>query len=427
MRENWLLNCPAPEGGTLWPGFYDAGGLLEDERDPGRSESFRMQILSDATLRDFENYRSVMKGTAFDSIGNDHFFSFRYDGKLYHVRWLEKRGEIRVSEDVGSLAPEDFGYSCQGEHQTVLYQYALYYDPDNNMTPRTANCGMLYIIRLSDNSLFMIDGGFHLQWSEEAAEGLWKFLKKITGNDQIRIACWYFTHTHADHIDGCLKLLSRHHEDIALERLMFNFPHYDVLGSYEDSIIVLRQLVKQWYPQLKALKPYTGQQIHLADMGIQILYTHEDAVEKEDITHFPLRDGNCMSTILRLTIGGKTVMMLGDTNLETEALLEKYADPAVWKSDMVQVAHHCFNYLDTLYGWIQAPAAIVPNSYDGAHQPENAPKLEAVKKHITMGRMWYEGACTSGLIPTEDGWILKEQHPLMGGPYDFSPRVLQEG
>ena len=199
MRENWLLNCPAPEGGILWPGCYDAGGLLEDERDPGRKESFRMQILSDATLRDFENYRTAMKGTAFDSIGNDHFFSFRCEGKLYHVRWLEKRGEIRVSEDVGSLAPEDFGYSCQGEHQTVLYQYALYYDPDNNMTPRTANCGMLYIIRLSDNSLFMIDGGFHLQWSEEAAAGLWDFLKKITGSEQIRIACWYFTHTHADH------------------------------------------------------------------------------------------------------------------------------------------------------------------------------------------------------------------------------------
>ena len=158
-------------------------------------------------------------------------------------------------------------------------------------------------------------------------------------------------------------------------------------------------------------------------MDIQVLYTHEDAVEKEDITRFPLRDGNCMSSVLRLTLGGKTVMVLGDTDLETEGLLEKYADPTVWKSGVVHVAHHCFNYLDTLYEWIAAPAAIVPNSYDGAHQPENAPKMEAVKKHITMGRMWYEGACTVGLIPTEEGWITKEQHPLIGGPYDFSPRV----
>lgn len=427
MRANWLLNCPAPERGTLWPGFYDAGGLLEDERDPGRNESFRMQILADTTKEDFEKYRTAMGSPPAHAIGHDRFFSFGHEGRLFHVRWLAKRGELRISEDAGSCAPEDFGYSCQGEHQTVLYQYALYYDPDNNMTPRTANCGMLYIIRLSDNSLFMIDGGFHLQWNEEAAEGLWKFLRRITGSDKVRICCWYFTHTHADHIDGCLKLLSRHHEDIELERLMFNFPHYDVLGGYEDSIIVLRRLVKQWYPGLKALKPYTGQQIRFADMDIEILYTHEDAVEKEDITRFPLRDGNCMSSVLRLTLGGKTVMMLGDTNLETEALLAKYADPTVWKSDMVQVAHHCFNYLDTLYEWIAAPAAIVPNSYDGAHQPENAPKMEAVKKHITMGRMWYEGACTVGLIPTEEGWIMKEQHPLIGGPYDFSPRVLQKG
>ena len=420
MRENWLLNCPAPEGGILWPGYYDAGALLEDERRPLVKESFRMQILADAAGEDFENYRAAIGSPESHAMGHDRFFSFGLEGRHYHVRWFPKRGELRISEDAGSASPEGFSYSCQGDRQTVLYQYALYYDPDNNMTDRTANCGMLYIIRLSDNSLFMIDGGFYRQWNEEAAQGLWAFLKRITGQEKIRIACWYFTHTHADHIDGCVKLLNRHHEDITLERLMYNFPHYDVLGGYEESSFLVRDMVKKWYPELKALKPHTGQRLRLADVDIEILYTHEDAVEKEDITRFPLRDGNCMSTVLRLTIGGKTVMMLGDTNLETEALLEKYADPTVWKSDMVQVAHHCFNYLDTLYGWIQAPAAIVPNSYNGAHQPENAPKLEAVKKHITGGRMWYEGACTFGLVPSEEGWICIDQQPLIGGPYDFS-------
>ena len=86
----------------------------------------------------------------------------------------------------------------------------------------------------------------------------------------------------------------------------------------------------------------------------------------------------------------------------------------------MQVAHHCFNYLDTLYEWIAAPAAVVPNSFGGAHQPENKPKLAAVLKHIEEGKIWYEGGGTDALIPAKEGWVLAEHYGLIGGEYDFS-------
>ena len=422
MNENWILNCPPPDGGKVTPGYYNAGTLLADERQGPTDEDCRVQIVTDATEDDFWAYREKLAGLGLTEhqIGWDRFLSFTLDGRCYQVGWFPKRGQLRIIEDPASVPVDQFGYKCTGDKQTVLYQYGLYYDPDNNMTERTANCGMLYIIRLSDNSLFMIDGGLCRQWNEEASDGLWQFLQKITGGNKIRISGWYFTHTHADHIDGCVKLLNRHHEDIQLERIIWNLPHYDVLGSYEDSAFLLKDIVARWYPDILALKPHTGQRFHLADMEIEVLFSHEDGPEPENIARFPFRDGNCMSGILRLTIGGKTLMLLGDTNIETEALLARTSAPAQWKADLVQVAHHCFNSLDMLYEWIAAPAAIVPNSWGGAHQPENEPKLQAVLKYIEDGKIWYEGGGTDGLVPTEDGWVHLEHYDLIGGEYDFS-------
>ena len=75
---------------------------------------------------------------------------------------------------------------------------------------------MIYVIKLCDDSLVMIDGGHIFQWNEEAEEGLWNFLKAITNtkDGKVKIAAWYFTHAHDDHTDGCTKLLRRHGSDI---------------------------------------------------------------------------------------------------------------------------------------------------------------------------------------------------------------------
>lgn len=82
------------------------------------------------------------------------------------------------------------------------------------------------------------------------------------------------------------------------------------------------------------------------------MYTHEDAVNAGNPAIFPFGDFNCTSPILKMTTAGHSVMWLGDTNVETEALVSKTVPQVMWKSDVVQIAHHCFNYLSTLYAWI---------------------------------------------------------------------------
>jgi hypothetical protein len=135
---------------------------------------------------------------------------------------------------------------------------------------------------------------------------------------------------------------------------------------------------------------------------------------------YNLRDYNCTSTVMRIRFDKKSVMLLGDISQAAEQIIVKSFDSKVLASDVVQVAHHCFNYLDTLYAWIHAPAAMLPNSWGGAHQPENEPKLQAVLNCLKDDQIWYEGGGTDGFIATEDGWKHVFHEPVIGGPYDGS-------
>lgn len=427
-KKDWVLDCLAPTRGQLAEGFYNAGVMLADDRSGIIPESSRMQLIYNATEADFDAYVALLKASGANvylerNLGNDKFLAFAQNGKYYHVSFLAKRGEIRVIEEVETTSLAEFGYDKKGDKKTVFYQYALYYDPENNVTDTTVNCGMLYVIKLSDNSLFMVDGGHIRQCSDEMMEGLWKFLLRITDTPEdgaIRIAGWYFTHAHDDHTDGCTKLLNHHHDRIALERVLFNFPYCGYMGGYSTSIYGAFEAIAKYYPQVKVLKLHTGQEFTLADMKVEVFYAHEDLAERKDLDRVHFGDSNCMSSILKLTIDGKTIMMLGDTNVETEDMLKKYGDGSLWEADMVQVAHHCFNYLDTVYEWIHAPVAVVPNSHYGANRWDNIGKLAGVLKWVKDDQVYYEGSATYGFVATEKGFKQVETYPLIGGSYDFS-------
>ena len=427
-KKDWVLGCLAPACGQLAKGFYNAGPMFADDRNGVTSEDSRMQVVFDVVEADFDAYVATLKAAGMNgylerSLGKDKFFAFAYAGKYYHVSFIEKRGEIRVVEDVLTTPISEFAYYKKGEQKSVFYQYGLYYDPNNDMTETTANCGMIYVVRLSDNSLFMVDGGYIYQCTNEMIEGLWKFLLRITNTPEdgtIRIAGWYFTHAHDDHTDGCTKLLNRHHEQIVLERVMFNFPCFWYNDSYSINTYLMKEAVAKYYPQAKLLKLHTGQKFSLADMTVEVMYAQEDAAERVDLSKMHLLDFNSTSSILKLTLDGKDIMMLGDTNIDAEALLKKYSDASLWKADMVQVAHHCFNHLDTMYEWIAAPMAVLPNTYFAAHRWDNIDKLAGVLKWVKDDQVYYEGEGTDAFVATEDGFKHVETLPVIGGEYDFS-------
>lgn len=429
-RSGWQLSCPAPIGGTLAEGRYNAGSALADDIHSTTDEDCFMQIVSGMGEGDFDAYIKALTEDGYrlvceNTLGGNRFADLEKAGKGCHVSYFAAKGELRVLEDNCSAPLDAFGYGEIGSVKPAFYQYGLYYDPLNrDNTGVSINCGMLYIVRLSDNSLFMVDGGHIYQCSDEAIEGLWRFLHEITGTPEggtIRIAAWYITHAHGDHVTGCAKLLNRHHDEIVLERMLYNFPSYQVRQQgYDSWTTVMKEVVRKVYPDVAFLKPHSGQAFSLSDMKVEVLYTHEDAVRADDLSRFPLGDYNCTSAILALWLEGQRVMLLGDTNVEAERVLAELTDRSIWRSDAVQVAHHCFNYLNTLYEWISAPLALLPNSYFGAHTPENTPKLNSILQYVQNGQIYYEGEATYGFEVVDGRLQCTHTSPVIGGEYDGS-------
>ena len=352
----------AYEGGTRGAAVYNAGPMLENDSEAVTEEDSRMLLVADTCRREYEAYLEKLCGMGFRKVFENHTGAvdccqLMKGEDLLYVYYTLRTGEVRVIADKASVPLDEFSDSYMEEGPAAhmwgtmdsaeIYQYGLYYDPCNGHSPTTTNCGMFYIIRLRDNRLVMIDGGHILQCSAEAVEGMYRFLRRITGTaegERLGVAAWIFTHAHDDHMAACVRLLRTYPEAFEIERAMFNFPSHRVCSGHSD-FFCLRATLREYCPNIKCLKLHSGQRIVLANVCFDVLYTHEDAVRLEAPEVFPFHDFNCTSVILKMTTGMGTIVWLGDTSTETEELVVRTVPAAMWKADVVQVAHHAYNYL----------------------------------------------------------------------------------
>lgn len=425
----------AYEGGTSGAAVYNAGPMLENDSEAVTEEDSRMLLVADTCRREYEAYLEKLCGMGFRKVFENHTGAvdccqLMKGEDLLYVYYTLRTGEVRVIADKASVPLDEFSDSYMEEGPAAhmwgtmdsaeIYQYGLYYDPCNGHSPTTTNCGMFYIIRLRDNRLVMIDGGHILQCSAEAVEGMYRFLRRITGTaegERLRVAAWIFTHAHDDHMAACVRLLRTYPEAFEIERAMFNFPSHRVCSGHSD-FFCLRATLREYCPNIKCLKLHSGQRIVLANVCFDVLYTHEDAVRLETPEVFPFHDFNCTSVILKMTTGMGTIVWLGDTSTETEELVVRTVPAAVWKADVVQVAHHAFNFLTELYALIDADYAMVPNSRYGGNAGDNHQKLmDVVRRLPSPDNLWYEDE-TTGFRFEEGSFrvILKED--VVGGEHD---------
>lgn len=425
----------AYEGGTSGAAVYNAGPMLENDSEAVTEEDSRMLLVADTCRREYEAYLEKLCGMGFRKVFENHTGAvdccqLMKGEDLLYVYYTLRTGEVRVIADKASVPLDEFSDSymeegpaahmCGTMDSAEIYQYGLYYDPCNGHSPTTTNCGMFYIIRLRDNRLVMIDGGHILQCSAEAVEGMYRFLRRITGTaegERLRVAAWIFTHAHDDHMAACVRLLRTYPEAFEIERAMFNFPSHRVCSGHSD-FFCLRATLREYCPNIKCLKLHSGQRIVLANVCFDVLYTHEDAVRLETPEAFPFHDFNCTSVILKMTTGMGTIVWLGDTSTETEELVVRTVPAAMWKADVVQVAHHAFNFLTELYALIDADYAMVPNSRYGGNAGDNHQKLmDVVRRLPSPDNLWYEDE-TTGFRFEEGSFRVILKEGVVGGEHD---------
>ncbi len=378
IYENWSLAVPACRFGTLASAFYEIGSGLENDNKTNTWSSGRMEILHNISEEDFQDYCELLvehgyvmtvENTMDGMLDISRYRQYNRGLSLVFVSYTADDGVLRVIEDRASVSEKEFEYSFDHSADTptdvILYGLKMHPQGINSNEeggdPTIHNCGALLMIAQADGSLFVIDCGSELQATEAAVDGLWEYMHDITNTPEgepIRIACWFMTHPHSDHYALIESLIKDHHEDIRLERVLFNFQHARFTGhSVHDP---MRKVVRDYYPNALYIKCHTGQSLTLGSLTLDVMATHEDAVNLRNGATV-VRDSNSLTAVLRVTMADDSrIMILGDVTEERDDIISTAFDRSELTCDMVQIAHHAWNSLPRLYRSIGAEYTLWP-------------------------------------------------------------------
>ncbi|MBE7065193.1 MAG: hypothetical protein E7384_05210 [Ruminococcaceae bacterium] len=434
LEYGWILTeLPIYKGGVKSKYLYKDGQGIEkvwvEENDS------KMIIVSDTSTSQFKKYCKTLSKEGFDETfenkrDNNIYAQYKNDTQQVYLYYTAATKEARIILDKSSdMSIDEFGYTYTktGDEKTTLYQIGLPYKKNKNDGART-NSGMLYMLKLADNSLIIIDGGDNKQFSDLQIDGMMNFMREVSGvgeNGTVKIAAWYLSHGHTDHVAGFTRLLSKYHSQIEIERIMFNFPTvFSVAEETVDHKSTYKKLVgylNSWYADKMPvfMKLYNGQSFNLADVKVDVLYSHEDITDAKEGVLAHDKDFNNTSLVTKFTFDGKSFIVLGDIDFAAMETILKINSDNTLKSDIVQIAHHALNYLNDLYSVIAAEYVLVPQSYELVNVDKiYTGSFDTAIAATTEEKVYYSSNGTNG-FEVKDGKITESSfEKVWGGPYE---------
>ena len=367
-REGWLLAAPAYDGGVLSQRLYDSGlGLNKDNGSASSDRTYMMSVKGSSHI-EFGEYLEKLAacGYEIDSQNSmstsggktNRYYGFKKGYQYLYVYFLAETNEVRVIDDRASVLESEFEYTFEYDENTgaEIYMYGMKHDAVEGGN------GAFNIIKQADNTVILVDGGSYTQATPEAVAGLMDFLRQITNktaNEKIVISCWFITHPHEDHGSMVTKLITTYKDKVDLQRVMFNFPtdaevDFDIYPYARDGIL-------DYFPNAKVMKCHTGQSIQLGSVVLDVMTTHEDAVDAYT-QKTKMTEGNSSSTVVRITLpDGTRFMNLGDYTQEMESAFLKMYSASELKCEITDVAHHGYNDVGNIYRAISAEYALWSN------------------------------------------------------------------
>lgn len=424
----WDVRIPAYPDGMKDP-VYDTGCDATHDDVGGTTEvNSAMQLIRQTSPEAFRAWCGQMAAAGYPC-------SFERNTESLMIRGFEGNGKriwawytlcehtVRIVDDRSSnVSLADFNEGC--EQNTLpdvqFSQFGLFYTPEAYERPRhwiTCDCGMMYMLRLRNNKLILVDGGEAEQATECSVREFMTRIRAMTQtreDEPITVACWICTHPHDDHMDFFIKLVKKYRKVLRVERTLFNFPafrnqHMDFYVGHMHT--VFRDLL----PEMHYIKAHTGMQLHLAGADIEVLFTHEDLVDGAADGCYP-GSVNGTSMIFNLSFEGRSVLFLGDTTPEAEAVFCPRIGPEGLNCTWVQAAHHAHNKVYRLYEKIHADRLLLPCCRYMVNK--NRPEIYAVLRgYFADDKILFAGDHTlvyriSGSTETE------ETYPVVGCEYD---------
>ncbi len=403
----------------------NCGPGLADDREGFTDEDSFMYLISGTDEEEFDDFIRSFRIPCFFMNTNEagKYYTYKIGGILYYIYFLYADETVRIIRDCSStVAAEELSIPGEGE-KIGIYQYSLNYEEPmvEYAEPGRIDCGMLYIFRFPDGSLALVDSGHGSQATEDSHAGLYRFMKEISGTpdgEKIKIRTWFFTHAHGDHCGLAATFLGELYRDsqkddihknyadlVQVESVIFNFPSYHVAaGSYAPvETMAMRAAMRKQFPNANYVKLHTGQSFSMFGVNFEVLYTWEDSVKPDG--EWGLKEFNSTSTVLKVTYGSNSFLMLADTAKASEAILMRNYTEKTLHADIVQVAHHCINNLD-IYGPIGAGYALVPSSYRLMSE-RNAVQYSRFKDICTKG-IYCADVYTWEMVLEKDGITVKQ-------------------
>ncbi len=279
-----------------------------------------------------------------EDCGN-RFATFTKEGKAVHFSYFAYNGFLRlVHEEPKALPPVKAEGRKAGTTPLVT---------QIRTTNFTVDCGMNYLIRLSDGRFVVIDGGFG---EYDESEHMYELVKEQNVLDKPVFAAWFFSHPHGDHILGFLDFCKKYENEIVLERVCYNWAElalapapckHDHFDAYIDSIA----------HKTEVIIGHSGQRFVFDGCVFDILYACDDAYPAA------IRNYNDTSMVLRMDLNGHRVLWLGDASRQaSKRMCQCYPEDAL-RCEVVQVGHHGYNGgWDTLYRTVKPRLLLWPCS-----------------------------------------------------------------
>ena len=318
-------------------------------------------VLTDTTPEAYGAYVEKIAGQGYtlyaeNAFNDNRFATYINDSYVINVGYYAYENSIRATvEAKGALPPREGDSSYTNKIQPSVVQFGMFPDAEGKMP----NNGQGHLFQLSDGSYLIVDGGL---LGEVYAKQLYDYMyANAPDKNNITIAAWIFTHSHADHTGAYESFTKIYASKVKLELLIGNFPSEQTkvdngMGAGAGPSGGRIPSSVSSYPGSKFIRAHVGQEFFLRDAKVEMLYTLESLVPRKS------DDYNTTSLIFTVQLGGQTALMLGDVTATGGNTVYNLCGDYL-KADFLQAAHHGFNDgLDSVYTAAAASVILWPCS-----------------------------------------------------------------
>ena len=314
-------------------------------------------ILEDTTLESYNEYISLLESEGYkkytdNDISGNIFTTLYNDGYTLKVGYYKPFGECRIV-----IEPFEkktlIGLESDNKYKAVTTtQITMLGCEFQESSGAYKGNGLSLLYRLADGSFVIVDGGHDTNstwWRNNLMDAITEQAKDYASGKDIRIAAWFISHAHGDHMGMLKKEASNFAKKFTVERVIANLmsdkeieksldsSHGKNFGGGEAKVTnQVRTAAKDMGADL--IQCHTGQKFYFADTVFEILYTVESFAPA---TTNALNTSSILVRSTTTDASGKStsVMVMGDVTGPAMAICNNMYGNDL-RCEIVQVAHH---------------------------------------------------------------------------------------